>query len=328
MRKFRSKEVPQANDITRVIEVLYSIERLDNDASLATPRYINIAYDLVKNNSSFLKKDPSNSIDFNNITISPAFKRDVAYYKDAADILGLSNRTGSPLAQKFLTASDHQKRLILKDLILSSDVVKAYLNNRTFEKFRRLVYTPEESYRKYDSRKWGISDETLLRRISSLEAWLEYCDFYNEEKSNLNEIGVNEPQIILIEKDNQKLERAVKAHKDLVDMMKAHLSSKNALVYEDNLVDLVFIGKEKIFFEMKSITDENKGNQLKKALGQLIYYQNYYKSNARLVVVLEKYFEDVDILINDNIDVIWKDDYFFNTDKKTKKKLNTIFNEQ
>lgn len=33
MRKFRSKEVPQANDITRVIEIIYAIDRLDIGAS-------------------------------------------------------------------------------------------------------------------------------------------------------------------------------------------------------------------------------------------------------------------------------------------------------
>tara|TARA_B100001173_G_C15931411_1_gene522903 strand:- start:64 stop:1056 length:993 start_codon:yes stop_codon:yes gene_type:complete len=327
MRKFRSKEVPQANDITRVIEIIYAIDRLDIGASLVKPRYINIAYDLVKNKSPFLKKNLLNNTDSDNIAISSSLKRDVAYYKDAADILGLSKSANNQLFQRFLTASDHQKRIILKNAILESEVIKTYLSNRTFKKFRKFVYTPDESYKKYDSRKWGISDDTLIRRISSLEAWLEYCDLFKDEESDLEKTSSNEPHIILIEKDNQKLERAVNAHKNLVDMMKNHLSSKNALVYEDNLVDLIFIGKEKYFFEMKSITDENKGSQLKKALGQLIYYKNYYNSNARLVVVVEKYFEDINILINDSIDVIWKDDYFFDADKKTKKKLNLIFNE-
>ena len=39
---------------------------------------------------------------------------------------------------------------------------------------------------------------------------------------------------------------------------------------------------------MKSINDENKGNQLKKALGQLIFYKNLIDKNAQLVVVLKR----------------------------------------
>ena len=110
-------------------------------------------------------------------------------------------------------------------------------------------------------------------------------------------------------------------------MMKNHLKKKNVLVYEDNLVDLVYSGEDNIFFEMKSITDENKGNQFKKALGQLIFYKNYYNSKSKLVVVLEKYIEEADYLINDDIDVIWKDGYFFNSDDLTKKKLKIIFSD-
>ena len=101
MRKFRSKEVPQANDITRVIEIIYAIDRLDIGTSLVKPRYINIAYDLVKNKSPFLKKNLLNNTDSDNIAISSSLKRDVAYYKDAADILGLSKSANNQLFQRF-----------------------------------------------------------------------------------------------------------------------------------------------------------------------------------------------------------------------------------
>ena len=78
---------------------------------------------------------------------------------------------------------------------------------------------------------------------------------------------------------------------------------------------------------MKSITDENKGDQLKKALGQLIFYKNVVKKDAELVVVLESYFSDVDILDNDPINVVWKEGDSFNASEKTKEKLKVIFDQ-
>jgi hypothetical protein len=317
MKKFKSKEVPQANDIERAIEIIYSIKRLN----VKKPRYINLAYDLVKNNSSFVKK--KHMEDFIKDGISIAYKRDVAYYKDSVDILNLASENLLLSIDSFCRSSQHTQRLLIRDAILNSDIYKAYLKNKDFKSMRKLVYTPEESLKKYGSKKFGLVDKTLKRRISCLKAWDDYCSFF--EKGIVNGI---ESKIILIEKDNQKLERAVNSHKKLVSMMLEALKSHDAQVYEDQLVDLVYFGEEKIFFEMKSITEENKGSQLKKAIGQLIFYKNYYNSmNTKLVIVLEKYFSDVDILINDNIDVIWKDGYFFNSDEKTKKKLKIIFNE-
>ena len=162
----------------------------------------------------------------------------------------------------------------------------------------------------------GLVDRTLKRRISAIESWLKYCDLV-EQSNQESIIEDKNNKIITIEKDNQKLERAVNTHKELVEMMKNHLEKKMYLFMKNNLVDLVYSGEDNIF-EMKSITDENKGNQFKKALGQLIFYKNYYNSKSKLVV-LEKYIEEADYLINDNIDVIWKDGYFFNADDLTKK---------
>ena len=316
MRKFISKEVPQANDIDRVIEIIVSIDRLN----LPKPRYINIAYDLLKNESSFVTKK---AIEYYKKTesVSVAFMRDVRYYKDAADILKLSN-----FSSEFLSLTTHNQKVFLRNRILDSEIIKSFIKNRSFKDFRALVYTPDEAKKYTDSSKRGLVDRTLKRRIGTIESWLKYCDLI-EQSNKEGIINDNNNKIIIIEKDNQKLERAVNAHKELVEMMKNHLKKKNVLVYEDNLVDLVYSGQDNIFFEMKSITDENKGNQLKKALGQLIFYKNFYNSKSKLVVVLEKYIEDADYLINDDIDVVWKDGYFFNSDDLTKKKLKIIFND-
>ena len=316
MRKFISKEVPQANDIDRIVEIIVSINRL----KLPKPRYINIAYDLLKNESSFVT---NKAIEYykKKESVSVAFMRDVRYYKDAADILKLSN-----FSTKFLSLTTHNQKVFLRNRILNSEIIKSFIKNRSFKDFRALVYTPDEAKKYTDSSKRGLVDRTLKRRIGTIESWLKYCDLVEETNQESIIDGKNN-KIITIEKDNQKLERAVNAHKELVEMMKNHLKKKNVLVYEDNLVDLVYSGEDNIFFEMKSITDENKGNQFKKALGQLIFYKNYYNSKSKLVVVLEKYIEEADYLINDDIDVIWKDGYFFNSDDLTKKKLKIIFSD-
>jgi len=318
MKKFLSKEVPQANDINRIFDILFSVQK-------GRVRYINIAHDLIQKKSKFVKKEyleyylPKNDIHV-------SFKRDVSYYKDAADILGFSekNKGLTNLGNEIINLSEYDRRIALKDAILSSRIMTTFLDNRTFKKFRNKVYTSEEAF-KVTGRKSGLDDQTVKRRMSSLEAWLEYCNIYQDIDLNSN----IESKIILIEKDNQKLERAVEAHEELVRMMKNKLENKNAEVYEDNLVDLVFMGKEKIFFEMKSITEENKGNQLKKALGQLIFYNNYYRAkNTKLVVVLEKYFKEVDILIDDSIHVVWRNGSIFESDRKTKEKLKVLFNDK
>ena len=79
---------------------------------------------------------------------------------------------------------------------------------------------------------------------------------------------------------------------------------------------------------MKSITEKNKGNQLKKALGQLTFYKNYFKKDAELVVVLESYFSDIDFLDDDPIHIIWKEGESFNANKSTKDKLKVIFDNE
>ena len=111
-------------------------------------------------------------------------------------------------------------------------------------------------------------------------------------------------------------------------MMKNLLRSQNskADVFEDPYVDLIYYdNKDLVFFEMKSITEENKGNQLKKALGQLIFYKNLFGMNGTLVVVLDQYFDDIDYLIDDPIHIIWREGNKFESDKKTKKELKMIF---
>lgn len=281
-----STDIPQADNVFRLFEIV----ELVNSGRW---RYIHFKHDL-------------------DIT-----HRQGKYYKSATETLGLTEREYlTEIGEKFVELSELEKRVFMKNLILNSIAMKIYLKvrtedkNKTFSEFKKYVAQGE------------LSDTTIKRRIQTLESWFQYCDGLSEK------LAIGKPKIITIEKDQSKLDDATENHERLVKMMKNHLRSKKGTdVFEDKLVDLICINKGvTTFFEMKSITDENKGNQLKKALGQLIFYKNLFGKNAELVVVLDKYFDDIDYLIDDPIHVIWREEDHFQSDDQTKKKLKIVFN--
>lgn len=280
-----SQDIPQADNVFRLFQVVDLVGK-------GRWRYVHFKHDL-------------------DITY-----RQGQYYKSATETLGLTSREYlTEAGEEFIELSEIEKRVFIKNLILDSIAIKTYLKvrdedkNKTFSEFKK--YIP----------KGELSDTTIKRRIQTLEAWIGYCEGLSEK------LNIGKPNIITIQKDQSKLDDATQHHERLVKMMKNHLRSKKGTdVFEDRLVDLICIHKGvTIFFEMKSITDENKGNQLKKALGQLIFYKNLFGENAQLVVVLDKYFDDIDYLIDDPIHVIWREKNSFESDKKTKEKLKMVF---
>lgn len=314
--KFASKDIPQANEILRIFEILKSVKR-------KKIRYINIAHDLASRNSSFVEKKYLDVYQEDG-TIDKHYHRDIAYYKDACDILGLTKKGKglTDLGNKILSLSSYEKRLYLSELIMSLSVYNAYLNNKNFKDFRKLVFTHVELEKFSYLELKGLSDVTLKRRMSTLKSWEDFCNIYQNSTLNAN------TDIVLIEKDNQKLERAVEIHKKLVEMAKLQLVKKGGEFFEDPLVDLIYIKDKKYYFEMKSITKDNKGSQFKKAIGQLVFYKNFYgDQNVELIVVLEKNFEDTKFMIDDFINVIWKNGDQFETDEHTYKKLGWFFDE-
>ena len=314
--KFASNDIPQANEIIRIFEILSSVKR-------KKIRYINIAHDLAFRNSNFVEKKYLD-IYKKDRSIDEHYHRDVAYYKDACDILGLTKKGKglTELGNKILSLSSYEKRVYLSELVSNLNVYKTYLENKSFEEFRKLVFTHEELKKFNYLELKGLGDVTLKRRMSTLKSWEEFCSIYQNLKLN------NNTDIILIEKDNQKLERAVKVHKQLVEMAKLKLTGKGSDCFEDPLVDLIFISDKKYYFEMKSITENNKGNQFKKAIGQLVFYKNFYgDKDVELIVVLEKNFKDTKFMKDDFINVIWRNGNKFETDECTKKKLSWFFDD-
>ena len=237
------------------------------------------------------------------------------YYKTATEILDLTYRDNlTKKGKEFMALSEIGKRVYMKRIILDLDAVRIYNNIR---KTNVNVYDSFKKHIAFDE----LSDSTIKRRIQTLESWLIFCDSLSSFLDN----GSN--NIISIEKNLDKTKKALEQHEKLVKMMKNHMLSKTKVdVFEDRLVDLIAIKKDKIiFFEMKSINDENKGSQLKKAIGQLVFYKNLFGASADLVIVLDKYFSDIDYLINDPIKVIWRDKDSFQTDELTKKQLEMVF---
>ena len=49
-------------------------------------------------------------------------------------------------------------------------------------------------------------------------------------------------------------------------------------------------------------------------------------SQSKYFLVLDKYFDDIDYLIDDPIHVIWREEDHFQSDNQTKKKLKIVFN--
>jgi len=280
-----STDIPQADNVYRLFEVVELVNK-------GRWRYIHFKHDL-------------------DIT-----HRQGQYYKSATEALGLTSREYlTEIGEEFIELSELDKRIFMKDLILNSRAIKIYLKVRTEDKNETFL-----RFKKYIA-KGELSDITIKRRINTLKSWVNYCEGLSDK------LTIGQPNIITIEKDLSKLDTATQNHENLVKMMKSHLrSKKGADVFEDRLVDLICIkGGAITFFEMKSITDENRGNQFKKALGQLIFYKNLFGNNAELVVVLDKYFDDIDYLVDDPIHVIWREKDHFESDKKTKEKLKVVF---
>jgi hypothetical protein len=284
-----SSNLPQANNVARLFQVIDLVHQ-------GRWRYIHLKHEL-------------------DIT-----HRQGQYYKDATEILNLTDREHlTEKGQLLHSLGSIERRIFMKDTIMSSKVMIAYLSVKTsskkttFQLFKELI-APNE-----------LSDTTIKRRISTLEAWLSYCKVLNSDEINLE--NIDQSNIILIEKDEHKSEEARINHEKLVQLMIKTLSGHDCDVFEDRLVDVVYKDEDKlIFFEMKSITEDNKGNQLKKALGQLIFYKNYYCVNSvDLVVVTDSHFDHIDILKDDPIHIVWRDGERFDSDTKTKSKLKELF---
>ncbi len=284
-----SNNLPQANNVARLFQIIDLVHE-------GRWRYIHLKHEL-------------------GIT-----HRQGQYYKDATEILNLTDREHLTEKGELLhSLGAIEKRIFMKDVIMSSKAMVAYLSVKnsnketTFQHFKKLI-APNE-----------LSDTTIKRRISTLEAWLTYCEVLNSDKINLE--NIDQSNIILIEKDEHKSEEARINHEKLVQLMIKTLSTDDCDVFEDRLVDVVYKDRDKlIFFEMKSITEDNKGSQLKKALGQLIFYKNYYCINSvDLVVVTDKHFDHIDIMKDDPIHIIWRDEDRFDSDVNTKSKLKVLF---
>jgi len=94
--------------------------------------------------------------------------------------------------------------------------------------------------------------------------------------------------IISYYKENAKLERSNTAHSNLVDIVATRLRDYGAVPKCNQLIDLAVKLDHSYLFEMKSTTNRNIRNQIRRGLSQLYeyrYLQN--KPEAKLVLVIE-----------------------------------------
>jgi hypothetical protein len=95
-------------------------------------------------------------------------------------------------------------------------------------------------------------------------------------------------EIITIYKNQATLDRAVGAHKKLVDLVAKRIVDAGGIPKSNQFIDLAVSFNEDFIFEMKSSTEGNIKSQLRKGLSQLYEYR-YIENNlkAKLVLVIE-----------------------------------------
>lgn len=190
------------------------------------------------------------------------------------------------------------------------------------------------------------------RRVSSVVSWLEELNIIerrseryfllvstiNNNVDILNFTNIDEPLLprstllseyetvqertntardtIITYKDQALLERAENVHRRLVNLVANRIKGAGQIPRYNQLIDLAtrYDGIDYIF-EMKSITDANAREQVRKGLSQLYEYQ-YLQNlpNSCLVLVIERDLPNtsrwmIDYLENErNISVIWDGD--------------------
>lgn len=137
---------------------------------------------------------------------------------------------------------------------------------------------------------------------------------------------------IIYYKDQARLERANNAHIHLVNLVAKKIRANEGIPKTNQLIDLAArIRNEEYIFEMKSTTDQNARNQVRKGLSQLYEYQ--YLQNlpdAKLVLVIEKALPSqaiwmIDYLENSrNINLIWDGNNNLYSTKSTREQIKFL----
>lgn len=248
------------------------------------------------------------------------------YYRRAAEILGfIQNQTNRAVitnsGKEYLSSSPAKKKEILVRSVLSSHMMQRiipFLENKgidgaTREEIQKFIKTVTED----------TGPSMIPRRVSSVIAWLstigllrvcgtqlvlgalpeavDLIDYIagdeplfpkkydlNEYQHLSNEIRHNTKNISVLIDEAQK-DRAFKSHRMLTNLMAKKIREKGAIPKRNPYIDLsALVGKEIYLFEMKSTTNRNVHDQIRRGISQLYEYRYIQQVHeAKLVLVIE-----------------------------------------
>lgn len=266
------------------------------------------------------------------------------YYRKAAEIVGLISTTKNKstltsLGKEFYSlASPVARREFLIRCVLDTALFKEALQ------YIRVYRPTDRQLKAWYFQAYKGSKDTAARRYITFESYLNEIRrtpvikkigegnilnkftglgfIKNKDiKAGISKKNTETPlpisKLMKRDIDTQKLDRANEIHMNLVSAKAEFLNTKNLPAYSNALIDVFSIAnKDKIIYEMKSISDTNLISQIRKALAQLYEYRYVFSEpSARLCVVSnmpfgKKYDWLADYLIKDrSIAYEWTKDF-------------------
>ena len=299
-------------------------------------------------------------------------ERQGRYYRKAAEILGLirtPNKNHSlltGLGREFIRSNQEQKRNILIQAVLEAEIIRSLI---PYFELHPDGLTRDEIIMYLGQLTPNIGDSMLPRRISTILSWLNFVNIINERSNryflgeatrridilefnndnepiipisgNLDEYNIvqsrttNAQATVLVQKNQIKVERANRIHRELVNLVATRIRSAGAIPRSNQLIDLATRYQNQSFiFEMKSTTQRNVRDQIRKGISQLYEYR-YLQNNpeASLVLVIDNQLQQSnlwfhDYLVNDReIKLIWDGDDNLFSSNETREELSFLFNQ-
>ena len=240
-------------------------------------------------------------------------ERQGRYYRRAAEILGLIDRTGSnlsevtPLGQEYVNASDPRKRTIALEAVLGTRIFQRiipFLESKLPNGCR-----PEDFKNFLESVTEEDTGETMMpRRASTLIGWLRSLGMMTDRQDKyvlsalpnelraISFVDAAEPLlpstfqlseyrdvqrkasenlgIISRIVDETKIERANSSHAMLTNLVATRIRGAGGIPRYNELVDLAAkVEGTSFIFEMKSMTPSNARAQVRRGLSQLYEYR-------------------------------------------------------
>ena len=251
------------------------------------------------------------------------------YYRRAAEILGLLTESGganqsslTDLGLKYARAGIEKKKTISRQAIISTRIFQRVI---PFLESRLPAGCPDNDFKKFLDSVTEPTGKTMMpRRASTLIGWLQSVGIVERNQNrimltslpiNLCKIHhINDAEPLLPSKftlseyqdvqtrisqgtdtmsyivDKAKLERAVKSHDLLTNLVASKIRDYGEIPRCNNLVDVAArIDGIPYIFEIKSSSEMNARTQVRRGISQLYEYR-YLQSipDAKLVLVIEK----------------------------------------